>query len=70
MLAEDSEIINQFMAYPITVTGRYGEADLTDEDLDRGEFDQAFVDVVDDVLAQNPVRPSTSLREILGFDPL
>jgi hypothetical protein len=36
----------------------------------RGEFDEGFVAMLDDLLAQSPVRSSASVRERLGFDPL
>ena len=36
----------------------------------RGEFDERFVATVNKILEENPVRPATSVRESLGFDPL
>ena len=36
---------------------------------ERGEFDQRFVDMVNDLFAENPPRSDQSVRETLGFDP-
>lgn len=33
-----------------------------------GEFDQGFVDMVDQLLLDNPLRPARSLKEALGFE--
>jgi glucose/arabinose dehydrogenase len=36
---------------------------------ERGEFDQGFVDSVNELFADHPVGPTHSIRETLGFDP-
>jgi len=36
---------------------------------ERGEFDQSFVDSVNELFAKTPVGPARSIRETLGFDP-
>jgi hypothetical protein len=36
----------------------------------RGEFDEGFVDQVNNLFAENPVRSAPTIREGLGFDPL
>lgn len=36
----------------------------------RGEFDESFVIVVNNLLGKHPLPPATSIRESLGFDPL
>ena len=36
---------------------------------ERGEFDQEFVEMVNELFASNPPRPGRSVRETLGFDP-
>jgi hypothetical protein len=36
----------------------------------RGEFDKGFVELVSEMLSANPLQPTRSLRETLGFDPL
>jgi len=125
ILESDLEIVRQLLDYPILVTGRLGDADLTDEELVRlganliavartrenqwlqyqngvideeswrtyltalpailstnfmrswwrnrgvrGEFDEGFVAVVDEILDANPPSPARSVRETMGFDPL
>ena len=125
ILESETELIRLVVDYPIVITGRSGDADLTDEDLvrlhanllmlirtresqwlqyqngvideiswrtyqtalpavlstdfmrswwrnhtARGEFDEAFVAVVDKLLDANPPRTAQSIREGLGFDPL
>ena len=36
----------------------------------RGEFDEGFVAIVNDILTSSPTRPVQSVRESLGYDPL
>jgi len=36
----------------------------------RGDFDDGFVAAVNKILDENPLRPTQSVRETLGFDPL
>ena len=36
----------------------------------RGEFDEEFAEVVEELFSANPPDPDRSLRQALGFDPL